>query len=93
MAVFWMRATCPAGSAGEPPNHAAAILGQPGGSEDGGQDNDLGEGQRAMERVNGTMLRLALAVPLAYEAYRLASFSARATSWNLDSLLVNRGLK
>ena len=51
-----------------------------------------GRGQRLMRDVNTMVLRIALALPLAYEAYRLAGFAVRADSWDALSLVANKSV-
>jgi hypothetical protein len=45
-----------------------------------------------MRDVNTAALRTALALPLAYEAYRLLVFAVRADSWDALSLLANKSV-
>jgi hypothetical protein len=45
-----------------------------------------------MRAGSSVALRLALALPLALEGYRLVTFAGRADSWDLGSFLVNKGL-
>lgn len=44
-----------------------------------------------MQAGSSTVLRVALALPLASEGYRLVTWGARADSWDLSSLLINKG--
>ena len=51
----------------------------------------MGQMKREVPSIDSAVLRVALAVPLAYEAYRLVTFAATASSWDLLSWVAGKG--
>jgi hypothetical protein len=52
----------------------------------------MDEKKAAAPPMDVTALRVALAVPLAYEVYRLVTFGVAASSWSLPSWLFGKGV-